>query len=110
MDWQTALNETTDLTKDFRKAHPEAAKAFTQMHHAALSDGALSTKDKELQCVAIGIATRCVDCIGFHVHGAAKAGATRDEIVETIATCIMMGGGPSYMYGVKALEAFDQLA
>ena len=38
------------------------------------------------------------------------AGATRQEIAETVSVCVMMGGGPAYMYGVKALEAYDQLS
>ena len=109
MDWKDYLGNTTRLTRDFRKAQPDVGKAFTQMHHAALTDGALSTKHKELQCIVIGIVTHCADCIGFHLQAAVKAGATRAEIEETISTCILMGGGPAYMYGMKALEAYDQL-
>ncbi|WP_235803745.1 carboxymuconolactone decarboxylase family protein [Limosilactobacillus panis] len=44
-----------------------------------------------------------------HVQGAIKLGATRDEIVETINVAIMMGGGPSTVYGGKALACADQL-
>lgn len=69
----------------------------------------MSPREKELQALAIGIATRCVDCIGFHVQAAHKAGATRDQVAETIGMAMMMGVGPAYMYGAKALEAWDQL-
>ncbi len=110
MDWKAELAHTTELTKSFRPLHPDAGAAFTQMHKAALSDGALSTKHKELQAVVVGIMTHCADCIGFHMRGAIKAGATREEVAETIGLCVMMGGGPAYMYGMKALEAFDQLS
>jgi alkylhydroperoxidase/carboxymuconolactone decarboxylase family protein YurZ len=51
-----------------------------------------------------------VDCIGYHVQGAIKAGATREDVADTISVAVMMGGGPAYMYGVKALEAYDQLS
>ena len=60
-------------------------------------------------CLAIGIIRQCNDCIGFHVKAAVAAGATRDEIAETITVTMYMGGGPAYMYGAKALDAFDQL-
>ncbi len=110
MDWKSELANTTEWTKEYRKAMPEAGKAFTAMHHAALGDGALSTKHKELMCIVVGVMTHCADCIGFHMRAAIKAGATREEVAETIAVCIMMGGGPGYMYGMKALEAFDQLS
>lgn len=71
--------------------------------------GFLDTKTKELLALAIGILQRCLDCIGFHVRGAAKHGAKRSEIAETVSVAVMMGGGPAYMYGVKALKASDPL-
>ena len=45
--------------------------------------------------------------LGVHEE-AIKLGATRDEIVETINVAIMMGGGPSTVYGGKALACADQ--
>ncbi len=110
MDFPALLADTSANTDAFRKLNPEAARGFTAMHRAAMGNGALSTKDKELQCVAIGIVKQCNDCIGFHVRAAIKAGATREEVSETIAVSMMMGGGPAYMYGARALEAFDQLS
>jgi alkylhydroperoxidase/carboxymuconolactone decarboxylase family protein YurZ len=35
---------------------------------------------------------------------------TREELAETVGVTMMMGGGPSFMYGAKAMEAFDQLS
>jgi alkylhydroperoxidase/carboxymuconolactone decarboxylase family protein YurZ len=42
------------------------------------------------------------------VHDAIKAGATAPEIAEAIGVAILMGGGPSVVYGCKALEALQQ--
>lgn len=110
MDFKALLTDTTANTDEYRKISPEGAKGFSTMHRAAMGEGALSTKDKELQCIAIGIVKQCNDCIGFHVRAAIKAGATREEIAETVSVTIMMGGGPAYMYGSRALQAFDQLS
>ena len=110
MDWKDYLADSSSNISAFRKAHPDAAASFSAMHKATLAEGALSTKEKELVALAIGVNARCTDCIGFHVQGAAKAGATREEIAETIGVCMMMGGGPAYMYGAKALAAFDAFA
>lgn len=110
MDFRALLADTTANTQSFANAHPEGANGFRTMHRAAMGNGALSTKDKELQCIAIGIAKQCNDCIGFHVRAAIKAGATREEVSETVSVAILMGGGPGYMYGARALEAFDQLS
>ncbi|HET9450763.1 MAG TPA: carboxymuconolactone decarboxylase family protein [Aggregicoccus sp.] len=82
--------------------------AFTQLHHKSLAEGALSTKHKELQCLAIGMAVHCEGCIAYHVHDALKAGASREEVVETIAVALMMGGGPGSVYAAMAMEALEQ--
>lgn len=110
MDWKSDLAETTAALAKFRTLEPEAAKGFTAMHRGSMYEGVLSVKQKELIALAIGISTRCSDCIGFHVRSAIKAGATREEVAETISVAVMMGGGPAYMYGAKAIEAYDQLS
>ncbi|WP_368187679.1 carboxymuconolactone decarboxylase family protein [Aestuariibius sp. HNIBRBA575] len=110
MDWKSALSHTGALLKPLRAQQSDVAKGFGALHDAAMADGALSTKHKELQALAIGISKQCNDCIGFHVKAAIRAGATRDEIAETINVVVVMNGGPGYMYGAKAMEAFDQLS
>jgi AhpD family alkylhydroperoxidase len=110
MDWKAALAHTSSILTPFRRDNAEVAKGFHDLHNAALADGALSTREKELIALAIGISKQCNDCIGFHVKAAIRAGATRDEIAETVNVCVLMNGGPGYMYGAKAIEAYDQLA
>jgi AhpD family alkylhydroperoxidase len=110
MDWTAELGDANARLAAYRKATPEGAAGFGAMHQAAMGPGAIGIKEKELICLAIGIVRHCTDCIGFHVRAAIKAGASREEIVETITVTVYMGGGPAYMYGVKALEAYDQLA
>lgn len=79
------------------------------MHAAALKDGAISHKAKELMCLCVAISIRCEGCILDHLHHAINAGATREEIIETINTAILMSGGPAYVYGGKAIEAMDEI-
>jgi len=109
MDWKSKLNDTSAALGVFRTERPETGSGFTSLHQAAMAEGSMSLREKELVALGIGIAKQCVDCIGFHVQSAAKAGASRDDIADTISVAVMMGGGPAYMYGVKALEAYDQL-
>lgn len=92
----------------YGKANPDIMTGFTMLHQAAGIDGALDAKTKELMALAIGIAVRCDGCIAFHVHDALEAGASEDEIVDTIGVAIMMGGGPAVVYGSAALEALKQ--
>ncbi len=96
------------LMGELAKESPSPFGAFSQLHHKSLEDGALSTKIKELMCLAISIGVHCDGCIAYHVHDALKAGATREEVVETISVAIMMGGGPASVYGAMAMDALDQ--
>lgn len=99
------------LTRTLRTMHrdmPGPMKAFAGLADTAKADGALDAKTKELIACAISIALRCDGCIGFHTRGAIRAGATRDEFLEMIGMALMMGGGPSSVYGAYAVDAFDQ--
>ncbi len=109
-DWASANKDLSDALGTYRQAAPDMASAFSGLAKAATRPGSLDTKTKELIALAIGIAGRCDGCIGFHTEAAIRHGATRDEIVETIAVATYMGGGPSFVYGAQALLAFDQLS
>lgn len=87
---------------------PGAMTGFMEMHEGATADGALTKGTKELIALGIAIAVRCDGCIAYHVHDALRAGAGREQIVETIGVAVLMGGGPAVVYGSEALEAVDQ--
>lgn len=93
----------------FRRSQGEAMAGFGQLAKAALADGALSEKHKELIALAIGITQHCSGCIGFHVKALKRLGASRAELEEMLAVCVYMGGGPALMYGAEALHAWDQM-
>ena len=97
-----------NLISELRKELPGPLEGFSTLHQNAVADGALSNKHKELIAIAIAISTGCEGCIAFHVHDALKAGATREELIETIGVAVLMGGGRALMYSSEALEALDQ--
>ena len=109
-DWKAENKSLSEAISNYRTVAPEVAQAFSGLARAASGPGALDMKTKELIALAIGISGRCDGCIGFHTAAAIKQGATREEVLETIDMAIYMGGGPSFVYGAQALEAFDQLA
>ena len=95
---------------ELRKSTPEAMKAFNELGRAATAPGALDAKTKELIALALGVASRCDPCIGFHAKALARLGATRQEVDEMLAVVTFMGGGPSLMYAASAAAAFDEFA
>lgn len=87
---------------------PEVMQGFGALHEAAIKPGALDAKTKELIALGIAITVRCDGCISFHVHDAMQAGASKQEIAETVSVAILMGGGPSVVYGIEAMQALQQ--
>ena len=87
---------------------PGTMQGFGALHEAAIKSGALDSKTKELIALGIAITVRCDGCIAYHVHDAMKGGASRAEIAETIGVAVLMGGGPSVVYGIEALQALTQ--
>mgnify|MGYP001568423383 CR=1 FL=1 len=107
-EWPETAKYLSGELKNLRAGAPDVMKAFSAMAQAALAPKALDTKTKELISLAIGVAVRCDDCIAFHTKAALAAGATDEEIWETLGTAIYMGAGPSVMYASHALGAFNQ--
>ncbi|NMM14626.1 MAG: carboxymuconolactone decarboxylase family protein [Rhodoferax sp.] len=93
-----------------RKAQPEAMQGFGQLARAAMAEGAVSAKHKELMALAIGITQHCSGCIGFHVKALLKLDCTRAELEEMLSVCVYMGGGPALMYAAEAIKAWDVMA
>lgn len=93
------------LANRLRNEHPIG---FSQLNQKALADGALDRKHKELMCLAISVSQLCEGCIAFHVHDSLRAGASYEEVMETLGVAILMGGGPALIYACEALEALDE--
>lgn len=94
--------------KGLRRDVPDVMQAFSTLAQTASRDGALDKKTKELIALAIGVASRCDGCIGFHTQALIRLKATRAEIEEVLGMAVYMGGGPSLMYAADALLAYEQ--
>ena len=97
------------LMEQLGQAIPKTMGTYNRLHRETTKDGALSYKTKELMALAIGISVRCDGCIAYHINHALQAGATYEEITETIGVAILMGGGPAVMYGCEALAALEEM-
>lgn len=107
-DYSKKYHDLTKLMERLGTDIPNVMKGFDALHKASTTTGVLSSKVKELIALGIAITVRCDGCIAYHVHDALISGATSEEIQEVIGVAIMMGGGPSVVYGCEALEALDQ--
>ncbi len=87
---------------------PDVWAGYVATHRAVVADGALSAKHKELTALAISVVKRCDGCIAAHARGAARRGATEQEVAEAIGVALLLDGGPATVYGPRAFEAFRQ--
>src|SRR5690242_4476995 len=88
---------------------PEAMQAFVAFDKAALADGAIPRKYKELIALGVAFTTQCPYCIEVHVKGAKKAGASREEITESSLIAAALRAGGAATHGAMALKFYDQV-
>jgi AhpD family alkylhydroperoxidase len=108
--WPESTMELAGQLRNLRSGAPEVMKAFASIAQSALATKALDRKTKELIALAVSVAVRCDDCIGFHVKAALEQGASQEEVTEALGMAIYMGAGPSVMCANHALEAYRQFA
>ena len=102
---------TQDISGNLAQLHKTQAgvmKGFGDMGKAAMDEGAINAKTKELIALAVGVAARCDGCIGFHTKALARLGATTEEVHEALGVAIYLGGGPVAMYAANAVAAFQE--
>ncbi len=72
---------------------PAAMAGFKALDHAALADGAIPCKYKELMALAVALTTQCPYCIDIHGANARAAGATDEELVEAAMVAASLRAG-----------------
>src|SRR5437016_13817352 len=80
--------------RQLRELMPAVYAGFVEMDRAAMAEGALAAKTKQLIALAIAVTRECDGCIASHARAAARAGATRNEVAEAMGVAINMNGGP----------------
>jgi AhpD family alkylhydroperoxidase len=108
--YQALIRDTSRHLAPLRTHNPDVMQAFGALSKAALAPGELDEKTKELIAMAIGVASRCDDCLGFHAKALVRLGATAGEFREMLGVAVYMGGGPSLMYAAHALAAFEEFS
>ncbi len=83
---------------------PEAWDTFKAFDRAALADGAIPRKYKELMAVAVALTTQCPYCIEIHKKAAKRAGATEEELAETVFVSAALRAGAAVTHGTHVIE------
>ncbi|MGD9187859.1 MAG: carboxymuconolactone decarboxylase family protein [Desulfobacteraceae bacterium] len=110
MESQLEINK--DRLKYLEKINQELPDLMT--HEAAkwdevYKDGALSTKVKRLMALGIALRARCVNCIVGQTMRALEAGASKEEILETISVNMAMSGTTGTAESLRVIKLLDEL-
>jgi len=81
----------------------DVMKEFQALDNAALADGAIPKKYKELMALAVALTTQCPYCLEIHKAAAIKAGATEQELSETIFVATALRAGAALTHGTHLL-------
>ncbi len=103
---EQSINDRKKLHLQFLN-NVKTYKPFLELEEKAFSNGTLEKKTKELMALSISIVTKCEPCMEWHLDQALQAGATDEEVYETIDVAIEMGGGQAGAYARFVLKALD---
>jgi AhpD family alkylhydroperoxidase len=102
-------SEDLKLLREMGKLAPEEFKSWMALDRiVSREDGKIPHKYRELIALAVAHTTQCPYCIEAHVKGAKKAGATREELAETVLIAAALRAGAAVTHGAMALRLFDR--
>ena len=110
MGHKEILDDLRQPVKDLREQIPAVFQAYGTLNAAVFDDGALDAKTKELIALAIAVSKQCDGCIASHARGAARRGATVEEVAEALGVAILMNGGPGTVHAPRAFAAFGEFS
>jgi AhpD family alkylhydroperoxidase len=90
--------------KRFGELAPAAWKGFQAFDAAALADGAIPARYKELMAVAVAVTTQCPYCIDIHARKAKDAGCSEAEIAEAVLVAAALRAGGAVTHGTHCFE------
>jgi AhpD family alkylhydroperoxidase len=104
------IEDLKEPTGSLRHMQGDVWKGFAELHRAAVADGAVPARMKELVALAIAVVKECDGCIAYHASAAARLGATEEEVAEVLGVALLMGGGPASVWAPRAFDAFREFA
>lgn len=93
----------------FQQALPGLLTAQDAVQAEVYKNGALSVRVKQLMSLAIALRAGCAPCIIVRTRRAIEAGATRDEILETLSVVAAMGGITGIAESLRVIQLLEEL-
>jgi AhpD family alkylhydroperoxidase len=104
-------HDENDLTllRDMKALAPAEFQAWAALDRiVGREDGKIPRKYRELIALAVAHTTQCVYCIEVHTKGAKKAGATKEEVAESVLLAAALRAGAAAVHGTLAMKFYDK--
>ena len=110
MESQVELNEKRkELLSKFREAAPDTMNAIRGVTGYVYQEGAISVKMKRLMSLALALGAGCTNCILGQTTLAMEAGATTEEILETLSVVVSMRGTTGMAESLRIVQLLDEM-
>jgi AhpD family alkylhydroperoxidase len=97
------------MLREFKHLAPSEFKGFLELDAiVGRDDGKIPRKYRELIAIAVACTTQCPYCLDVHTKKAKAAGATREEVVESVMLAAALQAGAATLHGALALKLFDR--
>jgi AhpD family alkylhydroperoxidase len=111
------MNNTVQEFNDYRARMNEkileadnlVLKRLFNLDTQTYSEGALSTKTKEMLGLVASLVLRCDDCVKYHLQKCHELGITSPEMFEILAVANIVGGTIVIPHTRRAVEFWDDL-
>jgi AhpD family alkylhydroperoxidase len=90
--------------KNLETHAPEAMRAFVAFDKAALAEGAIPRKYKELMALTVAFTTQCPYCIELHSNKARELGASDQELAEAVLITAALRAGGAITHGTHVMK------
>src|SRR5713101_4095495 len=107
MDWNQYHEEVGARIGDMMKVSPDTVRGYQTLSAANSKTSKLGEKTRQLLSLAVAVTTRCDGCIVVHTEAALKAGATKEEIAESLGVAVAMNAGAALIYSTRVLDAVN---
>jgi alkylhydroperoxidase/carboxymuconolactone decarboxylase family protein YurZ len=93
--------------KYLSETKPNFLKAYFAFRNEVMS-GVIPRKYKELIILGTVASKQFYPGIKRHIEAAVNAGASKEEVLETLLLALWIGGMPSYIAGYRAIRALKK--
>jgi len=105
LNWNEYQKQIGTTVVELAKLSPDTLRGYRTLSDANAKTSLLGAKVRELISLAVAVTTHCDGCIVIHTDLALKAGATREEIAETLGVAVAMNAGAAMVYSTRVLDA-----